>query len=371
MKKMTRITVLLFCLFTVPLSTFTQALSQEDIQSIEKMLSTKMSEEDIPGLSIAIVKNGEMVWSNGYGLADLENFVPAKATTAYRSASIGKSITATAVMQLVEQGKIDLDKPIQTYCPSFPQKKWTITTKHLLTHTSGIRHYGGAQHQEELWSKTPYDNVVLALDIFKKDSLEFEPGSQFSYSTYGYNVLGCVVEGASGQPFMDYLEEHVFKSAQMHATQADSPYKIISHRAQGYQKDGEGKLINSEYVNMSNKLPAGGFITTAEDLAAFAVHLMNDQLVNKATKELMLTPQQTSTGKVIDYGFGWGLFPEETWYGQREAFHGGGTPKVSGILYLLPDVQFGVVILMNLEGVSERVGLCATIAKEVLRLNKK
>lgn len=355
-----------FCFVGYP--GFSQNLSKEDITTIERLITEKMSKDGIPGLSIAIVKEGTLVWSNGYGLADLENFVPAKTNTAYRSASIGKTITATAVMQLVEQGKIDLDQPIQTYCPSFPKKQWDITTRHLLCHMSGIRHYGGPNNQQELTSKVHYESINAALDIFKTDSLLFPPGTQYAYSTYGYNVLGCIVEGTSEQSFMDYLQEHVFKPAKMQATQGDNPYKIIPNRARGYQKDNDGKLINSEYVDMSNKMPAGGYITTAEDLALFARNFMNYTLVEEATKELMLTPQKTSDGKVVGYGLGWGLFPDETWYGQREAFHGGGTPKVSGILYLMPDIEFAVAILMNLEGVSERVELVATIAKEVLKL---
>ena len=361
------ITLLLYFLLTYEFS-FSQAFTKEDSTTVEKLILEKMSKDNIPGLSIAIVKEGKLVWSTGYGFADLENAVPAKANTAYRSASIGKSITATAVMQLAEQGKIDLDKPIQEYCPAFPKKKWNITTRHLLNHTSGIRHYGGEHNEEELTSKIHYENVVSPLDIFKDDNLQFKPGTKYSYSTYGYNVLGCVIEGASDQDFMGYLKEHIFSPAKMKSTQADDPYKIIYNRAQGYQKNKEGVLINSEYVDMSNKLPAGGFITTVEDLALFAARFMSDNLVKNETKELMLTPQKTSENKVLDYGLGWGLFPDEKWYGQREAFHGGGTPKVSGILYLLPDIQFGVVILMNLEGVSERVDLSAKIAKAVLQL---
>ena len=368
-KHINRIKILvLFGLFLSCELLISQELTKEDITTVEKLIREKMSKDDIPGLSIAIVKDGKLAWSKGYGFADLENLVPAKPNTAYRSASIGKSITATAIMQLVEQGKIDLDKPIQEYCPAFPVKKWVITTRHLLNHTSGIRHYGGENNLQELASKMHYKNVVAALDVFKNDSLQFQPGSQFSYSTYGYNVLGCIIEGASNSDFMDYMEEHIFKPSNMVSTQADNPYKIIANRSQGYQKNRGGDIINSEYVDMSNKLPAGGFITTAEDLALFAASFMGNTLVNKQTKELMLTPQKTSKNELIDYGLGWGLFPNEKWYGQREAFHGGGTPKVSGMLYLLPDIEFGVVVLMNLEGVSERVDLAAKIAIAVLNL---
>ena len=360
--------IILACIFLSFKQTYSQELAKEDIITIEQLISDIMSKKKIPGLSVAIVKAGKLVWSNGYGFADLENFVPTKANSAYRSASIGKSITATAIMQLVDQGKIDLDRPIQDYCPSFPKKKWLITTRHLLNHTSGIRHYGGINNDEELISKVHYDNVIAPLDIFKNDSLLFQPGSQYSYSTYGYNVLGCVLEGASNQTFMDYLKENIFDPAEMRSTQADDPYKIISNRVEGYAKNVAGIIINSEYVNMSNKLPAGGFITTAEDLALFAKNFMSNSLVTEKIKELMLTPNRTSNNKIFGYGFGWGLFPDEKWYGQREAFHTGGTPGVSGILYLMPDVKLAIAILMNLEGVGdERMDLAGKIAKEILK----
>ena len=359
---------ILVCFLSLSRTTFSQELTGKDSLKVDWLISEKMSKEKIPGLSIAIVKEGKLVWSKGYGYADLENLVPAKSNTAYRSASIGKTITATAIMQLVEQGKIDLDKPIQDYCAAFPEKKWIVTTRNLLNHTSGIRHYGGKNNKEELLSKVHYENVVSALDIFKYDNLLFEPGSHYAYSTYGYNVLGCIIEGASNQNFMKYLEENIFIPSKMQSTQADIPCQLIPNRAQGYQINKKGKLLNSEYVDMSNKLPAGGFITTVEDMALFAKHFMEDELVREETKELMFTPQKTSGNEIIAYGLGWGLFPDEDWYNQREVFHGGMTPKVSGVLYLLPDVKFAVVIFMNLEGVGDRVNLAATIAKEVLKL---
>lgn len=345
-----------------------QTLPRAKVDQIEELITRKMSEDRIPGLSISVVVDGKLVWSAGFGMADLENFVPAKPSTAYRSASIGKTITATAVMQLVERGKIDLEAPIQKYCPAFPEKRWTITTRTLLNHTSGIRHYGGPNNEQELLSSVHYDDVVTPLNVFKNDSLLFEPGSEYSYSTYGYDVLGCIVQGASRMRFMDYLRENIFAPTGMSSTRVDDPYSIIPNRAAGYQSEKEGGLRNAPFVDMSNKVPAGGYITTAEDLARFAIAFMDHSLVSDSTERLMLTPQTTSDGRTIPYGLGWGLFPGEDWYGEKEAFHGGVTPGVSGVLYLLPDRNFAVVMLMNLQGVPGRTGLSADIAKTVLDL---
>lgn len=347
-----------------------QTLSAEQRTRIQQLISQKMAADQIPGASVAIMVDHELVWSRGYGLADVENYVPATEHTAYRSASIGKTITATAVMHAVERGLIDLDAPIQRYCPAFPAKSRPVTTRQLLAHTSGIRHYGGPDNEAELFSAVHYDDVQASLKVFAADSLLHAPGARHTYSTYGYNVLGCVLEGAGGTDFMSYLQRHIFQPAGMTATQVDDPSAIIPGRAAGYRRDSTGRLLNARYVDMSNKIPAGGYITTAEDLVRFAAAFMDDRLVKADTRASMLTPQKTNDGEVFGYGLGWGLFPGEDWYGEKEAFHGGQTPGVSGMLYLLPGRHFAVAILMNLESVGGRVELAAEIAKVVLNLNK-
>ena len=360
--------IILFVLFSK--ISWSQTLTESKIQTIQQMLVEKMEKDNIPGLSIAIVKDNALIWSEGYGYTDLENNVRAKPNTAYRSASVGKPITATAIMQLVESGKLNLDLPIQKYCSAFPKKKWPITTRQLLGHLSGIRHYGGRKNLEELHSKVHYENVTDPLDIFKNDKLLFEPGTAYQYSTYGYNVLGCVLEGAAKSDFAHYLNENIFANSNMLNTQADNPYLIIPNRASGYRLTNKKEIEHCEFVDMSNKLPAGGFLTTAEDLVNFARAFMNKELVGEKIIKEMLTPQKTKKGKTTDYGLGWGLFPNETWYGEKEAFHGGGTPGVSTILYLLPERNFAVAIMMNLEDVSDKVSLAAQITKEVLDLTK-
>jgi len=335
--------------------------------AVDSLIAVKMEADGIPGLSIAIALDGGPIFARGYGLADVEDSVPVTPETVFRSASIGKPLTATAVMQLEERARIELDAPIQRYCPAFPRKRATITARHLLAHLSGIRHYGGPRNDEELFNTRHYTSVVDALEIFADDPLLHEPGDRYLYSTFGYNVLGCVIEGAAGKRYLDYMARHVFEAAGMTSTRDDDPYAVIPHRAAGYRRV-DGKLRHARRVDMSSKLPAGGFVTTASDLVAFASALMDGTLVSPETFERMLTPQTTTAGDPVPYGLGLGLFPDELWYGEREAFHGGGTPGVSGMLYLLPERRFAVAILMNLEGVSDRVALTAEIARVVLAL---
>jgi serine beta-lactamase-like protein LACTB len=333
-----------------------------DSKAIDRVVAGYMSKQQIPGMTVAIALDGNVIWTRGYGLADLENKVPATAETVYRTASIGKTITATAAMRLVEHGKLDLDQPIQQYCQAFPQKQWTITSRNLLTHTSGIRHYGGPHDAEEQTSTVHYANVADALAPFKTDPLLFEPGTQFSYSTYGFDVLGCVVEGAAGKPFMDVIRELVFVPAGMTHSRDDDPSAIIANRAAGYTQI-DGQLRNATHIDMSNRLPAGGYLTTASDLARFGAMFMDCKLVSCATRDAMLVETKLKNGDIVNYGLGWSIAEDPSGKTTGEASHGGSTPGVAGMLYIVPAQRLAVVILTNLEIARDRFEVAQAIGK--------
>lgn len=324
------------------------ALPADKTAKIEAAITALMSSKHIPGLSIAIVIDNQLRWQSGYGMADLENSVPAKAATVYRIASVAKPLTAVAVMQLVEKGKLDLDAPIQKYVPTFPTKPWPITTRQLLGHLSGIRNY---RANEDLSTRF-YSSLTEALSIFKDDPLDFEPGTKYSYTTYGYTLLGTVIEGASGMSYADYMRENVFKPAKMNHTQADNVHDIIPNRARGYHPKVYGKfdgnLRNADLADTSYKIPAGGLVSTVEDLANFAIAVQNGVLIKKETFEQMSTPQKTRDGKTTRYGLGWYI----DGVGDRKGlvWHGGVQPGVTSMLFILPKERFALVILTNLEG---------------------
>jgi CubicO group peptidase (beta-lactamase class C family) len=335
------------------------------IARIDQRISTYMKAHGVPGLSIAVVADGRPAWSRGYGWADVENAVPATDSTVYRSGSIGKSMTATAALRLVELGRLDLDADIRRYCPAFPAKAaGTITPRHLLSHTSGIRHYGGPRDREEQTSTTHYPSVVAALGPFRDDSLLFSPGTRYGYSTYGYDVLGCVLEGAAGVPFLDLMRDHVWRPAGMTATRDDDLAEVVPRRAAGYIVV-QGRLRNAVPVDMSNRLPAGGYLTTVVDLARFAAAVMDGRLVRPETFRRMIEPARLASGEKITYGMGWGVELEE-WHGDRWTFHGGSTPGASGMLALMPGHRFAVAILTNEEDLPERGDLAADVARMVL-----
>jgi serine beta-lactamase-like protein LACTB len=339
-------------------------LPQAEIDEIGRMVTAFMAKHKIPGLSIAIVAEGGLAWANGYGLADVENSVPAKATTAYRSASIGKTMTATAAMQLAESGKLDLNADIRDYCPAFPPKQWKITALTLLTHTSGIRHYGGPKDDEEQNSSVHYSSVVDALTPFKDDPLLFEPGTKYLYSTYGFDLLGCVIQGAAKVPFLTYMSTHVWGPSGMKTTRDDDPSAIIPNRAAKYTL-ANSELRNAPMIDMSNRLPAGGYITTAVDLANFAQAVLDDRLLKRETFQRMIVPTKLPSGERVGYGLGWGL-ELEPWHDDTYMFHGGSSPGESGFLVVMPRHRFVVAFLTNLDGVSDRELLAEDVTRIVL-----
>lgn len=334
----------------------TQGLPADKLEKIEKAISTQITRLGIPGLSVAVVVDQKLRWSNGYGLADVENYVPAKATTAYRLGSISKPITAAAVMQLAERGKLDLDAPIQKYCPAFPEKQWPVTARQLLAHLSGVRHYNS---EAEFASTRHYNSVIEGLEMFKADPLLFEPGTKYSYTTHGYAVLGCAVEGASGMKFGDYVRDNVFKPAGMERIRIDNVTDIIPNRAQGYFKSQSGELRNSELADTSYKIPGGGFISTVGDLAKFAIAMQAGVLVKKETADQMWASQKTREGKATGYGLGWGV---DSRNGMKEVHHGGAQQRVTTFLYTIPEKGLAVVLMTNLEGIG---GGLASLSREI------
>jgi serine beta-lactamase-like protein LACTB, mitochondrial len=344
--------------------TAAQTLSRAEIDAVDGVISAFLSRNGIPGLTVAVARDGRVIWSKGYGVADVENSVPATSQTVFRSASIGKPITATAAMRLVEQHKLDLDRPIQQYCDAFPKKPWVVTARHLLTHTSGIRHYGGLHDRDEQTSTIHYATVARALAPFKDDPLLFESGTKYSYSTYGYNVLGCVIEGAANKPFMDVIRGFVFEPSGMTHSRDDDPGAIIPHRAAGYVRI-KGVLRVAPHVDMSNRLPAGGYVTTAADLAAFAASFMDGKLVSRATRDLMLTEVSLKNGDTVNYGLGWAIMEDDSGRPTGEVFHGGSSPGASGMLFLVPKRRLAVVILSNLEAAPERIETVRAVAGKI------
>ncbi|MBI4461854.1 MAG: beta-lactamase family protein, partial [Acidobacteria bacterium] len=269
---------------------------------------------------------------------------------------------ATAVLQLAERGQLDLDTPIQTYCPAFPEKPWPLTARQLLAHLGGIRHY---KDDAEARGTDHYFTLAEALTVFQDDPLLHEPGTKFSYTTFGYVVLGCAIEGASGMDYARYMWEHIFHPAGMERTEPDDAFKVIPSRARGYVRMTEenarywperfrrflpvGETYNAQLHDTSIKIPGGGFVSTASDLVRFALAFQSGVLVKPETRELMWTRQKTVAGEEITWGLGW-ILPRAM-AGEKAVRISGGQPGTSSALVLLPAKGFAVAAIANLEGI--------------------
>jgi serine beta-lactamase-like protein LACTB, mitochondrial len=335
-------------------------LSPEKRAQIEAAVSKFMASTHVPGVSVAIVENGDYEWGSGFGLADLENNVPASEHTLFRLASISKSLTATGAMQLWERGQLDLDAPVQKYCPAFPQRP--ITTRLVMGHLAGIRHYkGSSQDDPEVGNTKHFDSPIQAgLDFFKNDPLVSEPGKQFHYSTQGYTLVGCVIEAAAGAKYVDFMRQNVFSPAGMEHTQVDDRFAIIPYRTRFYQKTESGTVQNADFLDSSYKIPGGGWLSSAEDMARFEVAFLNDKLIRRATRDLMWTPLKPSEGPANGYALGWGTFSKD---GIRYVGHSGGQQGTSTDFLLAVDQRAGVVVLTNMEGTNPN-----DLAVEILKM---
>ncbi len=317
------------------------------IAGIRAAVTSAKDRFGIPGLSVAVAAPAFGCWSEGFGLADVENGVPATADTVFRLASIAKPMTATAVMQLVERGSLDLDAPVQRYVPEFPEKESPITARLLLSHLSGIRDFSDAEGHNFIHYESDTPQVAF-LDRFRNDPLLYEPGTRFRYSTHGYNLLGCVIESVSGTGYLGYLREHIFAPASMTAVYADDVRAVIPHRSRGYVRDEAGVLRNADYTDLSDHLPGGGFCATAEVVARFGAALQSGLLLNEESLGQVFTRQRTKTGQDTRFGLGWFLWSRDN---EREAAHGGKHHGASTMRLLRPDSGKTVALLTNLQGV--------------------
>lgn len=312
------------------------------IEHARLLMRAMVEASGTPGISVAVGIDGEIVWSEGFGYADAENRVPVWEYTKFRIGSVSKPLTAAALAMLVEQGKLDLDAPVQRYVPSFPEKRWPITTRLVAGHLAGVRHY----RDQEFLSKEHYDSVLEGLEIFQDDTLLFEPGTRFSYSSYGWNLISAVIEGASGEDFLSYMRENVFEPLGMLNTVADHTDSIIPHRTRFYDRNRDGRVLNAPFVDNSYKWAGGGFLSTPEDLVRFGLAYLGADFLKPETIELLWSSQRTLDGQETGYGVGWSVAAEN---GEvRMASHGGGSVGGRTFLMILPEQKAVVAIVGNM-----------------------
>ena len=341
--------------------------------TVAAMIRRFMDESAIPGLSVAVATENRIRWAQGFGSADLEHDVSVTADTLFRTASVAKPLTATVVLALADEGQIDLDAEVQRFCPEYPRKRWPLTPRQLLGHLGGVRHYKGRQ---EANATDHYFSLKSALSTFAEDPLVHEPGTKYLYSSFGYNLLGSVAEGASGQPFWELLRDRVLVPAAMRQTVVDDQLAVIPGRSRGYLRatpdylkrlpDENGlvrdAIYNAPLHDTSMKVPGGGLLSTPSDLARFAIALHRGDLLNESTRDAMWTGQSTRDGHATRYGLGWRI---GSLGGHHVVSHTGGQAGTSTILLGVPETGTAVALMCNLQGVS-LTALAEAIAQTVL-----
>jgi len=302
-----------------------------------------MAETGAPGAQVSVSREGRTIWSEAFGFANLELQVPASPKTRFRIGSVSKPLTAAGLGLLVQEGKLDLDAPVQKYAPYFPEKQWPITSRQLAGHVAGIRHYKAG----EFLSQRHFDSVKEGLAFFEKDPLLFEPGTKYNYSSYGFNLLSAAMEGASGEPFLAFMQKRVFEPIGMSDTSPDDPGPILPNRADFYTRaQAGGPIVNALYVDNSYKWAGGGFLSTTDDLVRFANAMMEGKHLRPETVNALWTSQRTRDGKETEYGIGWGVERDEK--GRRRISHSGGSQGGTANLILFPDQgRLAVAMLVN------------------------
>lgn len=320
------------------------------LTSSDSLLKKKMARP--PGVAIAVAINGKLVWAEGFGLADLEQCVAATPKTKFRIGSTSKPLTSAGAMLLYQQGRLDLDSRIQQYVPTFPEKGYDITTRELLGHLGGIRGYTAADGNDE--NRDVYISVTESLKRFKDDPLIAAPGTKQKYSSYGYVLVSAAIEGASGQDFLSFMRDSVFRPLGMQDTVADENDRVVPNRARWYNLRSDGTYRNSRYADLSYKWAAGGFLSTVQDLVRFGSALLTPGFLKQNTLALIFTPQKASTGEStrMKYGLGWEIHdpgdPDPADHGAMRRFeHGGGAVGSSSSLILYPDQKLAIAWLQN------------------------
>ena len=350
-KIMKRISItIILCLFCFLIPAF----GQNQTEKIDSFVREKMKSKNIPGLSLAIVREGKIVYAKGYGMANLELSVPATEKTVYHIASVTKTFTAMATMMLFEEGKISLEEPISKYFSDLPEAWRGVKIRHLLNHTSGIKSFSNNDKIPCRVGKS--ESEYGRADVLKEVAclpLEFSPGERWSYGDTGYHLLGMLIEKVSGKDYEQFLNERIFQPLEMRNTRLNSDDQLVTNRADGYNYS-DGKFRNAGLLPLFEFANAG-LISTVLDMAKLDIAFTSEKLLRRATFEQMMTNAKLNNGEIVpSYGLGVGLTP---FRGRRRVGHtGGGGLGFSTALTHFLNEKVTVVVLTNTNQPTGSVG---------------
>lgn len=288
-----------------------------------------------PALAVAVVVDGRIVLKDAFGVADAAAGRSATPETAFRIGSVSKVLTSLALLRFVERGVVRLDERVAKYVPAFPQNN--VTVGQLAYHLGGVRHYGRAEYM----NTTHYATVGAALEKFINDPLVAPPGEKYVYSSYGYNLLGAVLERAAGIPFEEVIAREVLVPFKMQSTGVSPPAEVP--RVRFYGKDQAGVIIDAPLIDLSDRVPSGGYLSTASNLARFAAGIMR---LPKKSRNLLFRSAETSSGAPTGVALGWRVAADGA--GRSYVHHGGDSIGGRAFVLIYPDQRVGVVLLSNL-----------------------
>lgn len=314
------------------------------VEDVDGYVQNFMKKRRVPGVSVAVVKDGGLVLAKGYGLANVELSVEATADTVYQLASVTKTFTATAIMMLARDGKLSLDDKIAERLSDLPEAWRDVTIGNLLNHTSGIKSYTDVKDFHKMTRKDFAQREIL--DLVANEPLEFQPGEKMNYSNTGYFLLGMLIERVTGKPYREFMDERIFQPLGMTHTRANDLGAVIPNRADGYSWNGK-ELRNGEYVSPTQPFAAGMLVSTVGDLAKWDAAIAGRTLLDESTLEQMWKPTPLNDGGESGYGLGWQTSKVN---GRRRISHGGGIPGFSTEFERYPEDGLTVIVLTNAEG---------------------
>jgi CubicO group peptidase (beta-lactamase class C family) len=320
----------------------------EQSREVDALVQQQMAAHHIPGASVAVVSHGKVALLRAYGLADAENRVPVTEHTAFELASVTKQFTATAIMMLVQDGKLSLDDTITNVVDSLPAVWRTITIRHLLNHTSGIPEFARPEFRLDKLTDHSHREII---QLVANAPLDFAPGDKHSYSNTGYFLLGMVIERIAGMDYGTFLHARIFQPLAMHDSRFNDRHAIIANRARGYSFD-DGMLRNAPYIVPETPFAAGGLISSAADMATWMQAQGSEKLLTRANWEQMWAPARLNDGQSASYGFGW--YVKRDW-SKKRVEHGGGIEGFKTYVTHFVDDSLAVVVLTNVDNSLGRI----------------
>jgi CubicO group peptidase (beta-lactamase class C family) len=345
----------IFLFLIVCSSGFAQNITKADLNAIDSVMKSYYRPEE-PGTSIVVAKDGKIVFSKGYGMANLEQHTPISTASVLRMGSMTKQFTAIAILMLVQKGQLSLDDRLSKFYQEQFKDDHGITIRHLLGHTSGIKDYITIPEVRAYATRKIKPQDIIA--IIAQSPLDFEPGTDYTYSNSGYFILGGILEQITGVPYPEFITKNILQPLKMQHTSYEDPAQIIADRASGYYRRAEG-FINAPYIDMSVIFSAGALLTNPEDMVKWDESLYLHSLVNAQYIKMAMEPQQLHNGDHTDYGFGFRMAKVN---GVNSIEHGGGIFGFQCYGIRVESAHVYVLVMTNFEGKNKYDVACAQAA---------